>query len=617
MQIPWLSALAVGFVAIFIVLHGDVHVSSQDVLHVKYAATPGVVDLLDIHMPVLTGPALRYFAILSGVPVLGPLISQYLKRVNQMYQVRELAALVDDAPIYYPLHYPSAAERQHHGAQLTDLTYRSPTHPDDSVFFTRHSIQDYTDAYASGRVTPLQVARAVLAAIDASNTAAIPLRAVIAFHRDDILNQARASTARYAAGTPSGPLDGVPVLVKDETDVRGYNTTGGTSFIHEFFGPATYDALSVARMRRAGALVVGKTNLHEVGLGVTGLNNAHGATRNAFSSGHMSMGSSSGSAAAVAAGIVPLALGCDGGGSVRIPAAMNGVVGLKATFMRIPLLVRGAPSSANNGPIAATVQDIALAYAVLGGADADVPMSSVQPPVHVDLKAMDGVDLSHLRVGVFPAYMATATPEILAQYWTTVRHLESLGATLVNVTIPNLQAIHYSHSMTILGELAQYTDAIYDFYGLFSPEVQVSLRLSRLGFSSVDFVAAQVVRGYATRLWHELFESVDVFLTPTTPITAPELKPEYLTDGLSDLAMTLTIMRFVVLANLIGFPSLAVPMGYESTTGLPTSMLVQAAHWNEDVVLHVARVIEKQAPSHKPVGYYYDILEMAQGEDAT
>ncbi|KAF0701479.1 hypothetical protein As57867_008011, partial [Aphanomyces stellatus] len=215
--------------------------------------------------------------------------------------------------------------------------------------------------------TPLQVISAVLEAIEASNQRTPPLLAIIKCNKEVILQEAHASTERYARGAPIGVLDGVPIAVKDELDVIGYATSAGTSFFDELNGIATADASPVARLRAEGAIIVGKTNMHEVGLGTFGINTHFGTPRNPYNDQHMTGGSSSGSAAAVAAGLVPLAIGCDGGGSIRIPAGLCGVVGLKATYMRIPFHFQAGPSMANVGPLAATVQDAALAYAIMAG----------------------------------------------------------------------------------------------------------------------------------------------------------------------------------------------------------------------------------------------------------
>jgi Asp-tRNA(Asn)/Glu-tRNA(Gln) amidotransferase A subunit family amidase len=172
-----------------------------------------------------------------------------------------------------------------------------------------------------------------LDAIAASDAANPPLRAYIAVNREDVLQQAAAATKRFSTGAPLSILDGIPVAVKDELDMVPYPTTAGTAFLGRH--PASSDATVVARLRAAGALLIGKANMHEIGMGVTGLNPIYGTPRNPYATHCHTGGSSSGSAAAVAAGLCPLALAADGGGSIRIPAALCGVVGLKPTYGRV------------------------------------------------------------------------------------------------------------------------------------------------------------------------------------------------------------------------------------------------------------------------------------------
>ncbi|RHY61666.1 hypothetical protein DYB30_001460 [Aphanomyces astaci] len=254
-------------------------------------------------------------------------------------------------------------------------------------------------------------------------------------------------------------------------------------------------------------------------------------------------------------------VGGNGGGSIRIPTAFNGVTRIKATLMRIPDLVRTDPSIANVGPIATTVQDAAVAYAVLSGSHPDFPMSQVQPPPHVDFSAMNA-PLASIRI--VPHHRPGA---------------EEGGATVVPMSLPNMQTIHHSHGLTILTEMLLNAER---YGGLveYSYKVQIALTLPKLGYSSAELLASQVVRGYATtRLVNKLFENVDVVLTPTTPTLAPRIDPAFLTHSLSDITTTLTLMRFILVGNLAGYTS----------QGLPTSMLVQADHWNEHVSLQVAR----------------------------
>lgn len=228
-------------------------------------------------------------------------------------------------------------------------------------------------------MTPLDVARRYLTAVAEGEADAAPLRAVVHLAEADLLAQAEAATARFERGEPLGPLDGVPIGVKDELDQVPHPTTVGTTFLAR--GPATADATVVARLREAGALLVGKLNMHEIGIGTTGLNPHLGTARNPCGPAHHTGGSSSGCGAAVAAGLCPIAVGADAGGSIRTPASLCGVVGLKATYGRVsehgafPLCW----SMGHVGPLGATVRDVALGYLAMAGVDPHDGATAGQP----------------------------------------------------------------------------------------------------------------------------------------------------------------------------------------------------------------------------------------------
>ncbi|HEY1587286.1 MAG TPA: amidase, partial [Polyangia bacterium] len=244
------------------------------------------------------------------------------------------------------------------------------------------TVADYAAAFRKRVADPLQVAERALTAARTLDRMDPPMRTFIALDEADVVEQARASAQRWESGQTRGPLDGVPIAVKDEFDVRGYATTAGTRFLGRT--KATADALVVARLRAAGAIVFGKTNMHELGVHPSGLNPWHGTARNPYDPARDTGGSSSGSGAVVALGVTPIALGNDGGGSIRIPAALNGVCGHKPTFGRVPtdgvrLLCWSLESS---GPLATTVDDLVTAMTVL----TDAPL--LLPP------------LKSLRIGV-------------------------------------------------------------------------------------------------------------------------------------------------------------------------------------------------------------------------
>jgi len=311
-------------------------------------------DLRTINLPSLAGTKLRLAVELLDSPLRRFLLPRLLREAGITWLRSQVFA---DPPTFAPRHWGGPAQA---GAMAVPQNEWPESSAESGTGFHFASVHDYARAYQENITSPEDVANRVLQAITASNEASPPLRAVIAVNRDDVLRQAEGATKRIRAGVALGIFDGVPVGVKDEVDMVPFPTTAGTAFLGR--QQATTDATVVARLRSAGALLIGKTNMHEIGIGVTGLNPIHGTPRNPYAIDRHTGGSSSGSAAAVAAGLCPVAIAADGGGSIRIPAALCGVVGLKPTYGRIS--EHGAVplcwSVAHIGPIAASVADTAL-----------------------------------------------------------------------------------------------------------------------------------------------------------------------------------------------------------------------------------------------------------------
>lgn len=274
-------------------------------------------DLSVIHTPRLSGAALHLFTKLVESPLTGWLFHPALLRGAGFVDFRRLD--LEEAPSLYPrLPVPGSMP------ESTD-TLLSSTPGTERSGFAFETAADFIAAYRTGSTTPVNVAERVLAAIEQVQTGEPPINAFIAWNADDLMSQAKASTERWRVGAPYGPLDGVPVAIKDEFDQAGFRTRVGSRFLGNT--PAAADATAVARLRAAGALLIGKAQMTEFGMIVTGLNPYHGAVRNPYDPNRMTAGSSSGPAAAVAAGLCPIALGSDGGGSIRAPAAFCGVEG--------------------------------------------------------------------------------------------------------------------------------------------------------------------------------------------------------------------------------------------------------------------------------------------------
>ena len=453
---------------------------------------------------------------------------------------------------------------------------------------------DFTDAYAAGTLTPLQVADRVLAAIAAADDS---VHAMLAWSADDLRAQAEASTERWKDGAPLSPLDGVPVAVKDEMDQVPFPTGVGTTFLAK--GPATADAEVVARLRAAGALMIGKARMVEIGLGVSGLNVSTGTPRNPFDPSRCTGGSSSGPAAAVAAGLCPIAVGADGGGSIRIPASLCGVFGIKATHGRIPEsgVYPLCWSVGHVGPIASTARDLALAYAVMAGPHAHDPNSTHQPTP--SLTGLGDRDLTGVRIGIYRPWYGDATADIVAGCDAALAGLVAAGATLHEVEIPHLELCRVAHSITITSEMAHSLEAEYAAHRAeFGLDIRVNLALARR-FTGRDYVKAQRVRTMVVDAWTRVMADVDLIATPSTGITAPELKADALAGGESDLTTLGAIMRFAFPANHHGFPAISIPAGYDGA-GLPIGLQLHGRPWEEHLLFRAAEVIEAAVPRREP-----------------
>ena len=436
-----------------------------------------------------------------------------------------------------------------------------------------------------------------MAAVAASEENSPPLRAFIEQDRDDVMRQARASSQRWREGRPLSILDGVPVAIKDELDMTPYPTHMGTSFLGKHPVPA--DSIAVARMRAAGALLIGKTNMHEIGIGVTGFNPHFGTPRNPYHPGHYTGGSSSGSAAAVAAGFSPIALGADGGGSVRLPAAFCGVLGLKPTYGRVPESGSFALdfSVAHVGPLAATAGDLALAYAAIAGPDPRDRLS-VQQPLPT-LAGWRKTDLSDLTIGVFWPWFRHATPEMVQGNEQMLDHFKDAGARVEEILIPDLEAARVAHVITITTEMNQALEHYYDAHHKeMGMDVRISLALAR-AFNARDFVLAQRVRTRIMAHFRRAFEKVDVIVTPAAGLPAPPIPEDALPDGDSDLATLTEIMRYAPFANMTGHPAITFPVGY-SDAGLPIAMQAIARHWDEVTLFRLALAAEQHLDRRRP-----------------
>ena len=469
------------------------------------------------------------------------------------------------------------------------------------------SAREIRDAVAAGRVSAVDVCRAALDRIERTDGA------IHAFHTV-AREQAMARAAELDSRRPdlsALPLLGVPIAIKDNICTRGVRTTAGSRILQDYVPP--YDATVVERLNAAGAVIVGKTNCDEFAMGSSTENSAYGVTRNPWASDRVPGGSSGGSAAAVAARQVPLALGSDTGGSIRQPAAMCGVVGLKPTYGMVSRygLIAFASSLDQIGPIATNVADAALALNVIGGHDARDATSLPHAP---ELAPGDE-SLRGVRIGVPRALLNEGVDaDVLTAFDAAVAAMRQSGAEIADVALP-----HSTHAIPVYylvataeasSNLARYDGVRYGFRARdaaetlgemydrtrelgFGPEVKRRIMLGTYvlsaGYKDAYYLKAQQVRTLIRRDYDAAFARVDLVAMPTSPIAAFKLG-----ERTADPVQMYLADVFTVGANLAGVPSISLPCGL--TPGrLPVGLQLTGPRLGDAAVLRAAAAFERAA----------------------
>ena len=466
----------------------------------------------------------------------------------------------------------------------------------------------------SGETTAVAVCEAHLERIKAIEPKLSAFNTVTA---ERALDRARALDAQQKAGVAPGPMHGVPVAIKDNICTAGVPTTASSRILRGYVPP--YSATVVSRLEAAGAVIVGKTNLDEFAMGSSTENSALGATKNPWGLDRTPGGSSGGSAAAVAAGMVPLALGSDTGGSIRQPAALCGIVGLKPSYGRVSRygLMAFASSLDQIGPVAHTVADAALAFQVIGGHDGHDATSSAETMPDF-LAGLTG-DIKGLRVGVPKAFLGEGVEApVLAAFDEAMRTLAARGATLVDIELPHAgygipvyyliataeassnlaryDGVRYGHRTTI-----EQDDTLLNMYERsrdegFGPEVKRRIMLGTYvlsaGYYDAYYLKAQQVRTLLRQDFEQVFKSVDVVATPTTPTPAFKLG-----DKTSDPIQMYLNDIFTVSANLTGLPAISVPCGF-SAERLPIGFQLTGRMFDEATLLRASDAYQRDTSFH-------------------
>lgn len=401
--------------------------------------------------------------------------------------------------------------------------------------------------------------------------------------------QAQRADAEIAKGGTHSPVLGIPLALKDLYDVRGVRTTAGSKILRD--NVATTDAFVTARLQNGGAVILGKNNMHEFAFGVTNENVHYGNACNPWNVEHITGGSSGGGAAAVAARLCLGALGSDTGGSIRIPAALCGVSGLKPTYGRVSL--RGAvPLSWSNdhaGPLAQTAEDCALLLNAIAGYDAGDP-ASVNVPTQ-DYAAGLGGSLRGMRFVALRGYFeADVDAEILDAVRDAERVLMGLGAVCVEKELPQAVEMFDTNRLTLRVEAAAYH---HEWLATRTDEYGADVLARLQSFEQIradEYALAMRKRVEQRRVMDQFFDDIDFFVTPTTRVMAPR-------QGGDAVTMAQHLTAFTAPFDVTGVPAISIPCGF-TRAGLPIGMQIVGRAWDEVRVLQAAHQYQLETDWH-------------------
>ncbi|NLI68302.1 MAG: aspartyl/glutamyl-tRNA amidotransferase subunit A [Bacilli bacterium] len=439
-------------------------------------------------------------------------------------------------------------------------------------------------------ISPVELTKAVLDHAEKNDE---KINAYISFRREKALEDAKKAEQEIINGNYRGIYHGIPMGIKDNIYIKGEVTTMASK-IHRDFVPS-YNATVIDKLNEAGAIIIGKLNMHEYAWGATTNNPHYGPCRNPWDLEYIPGGSSGGSGAALIAHTTMATLGTDTGGSVRIPAATNGIVGLKQTYGRVsnygsfPL----AWTLDHIGPMTKTVKDAAALLEVIAGYDPK-DSTTVNVPVDQYLDVITG-DVKDLVIGINEEYFFNNVDKDIEQaVRNKIRQLEKEGARIQEVDIPSLQFSEWAVMTTIISEPA----AIHQQNHLNRPEdfgedLQFLFDLGELP-SAVDYIHAQQIRRHLKQDFQNVFENIDVLITPTLPIQTPKIGADTVELNGEEVGVLDHIIRFTGPFNITGLPALSVPCGFKGH--LPIGIQIVGKPFDEKTILNVGYAIEQMNP---------------------
>jgi aspartyl-tRNA(Asn)/glutamyl-tRNA(Gln) amidotransferase subunit A len=404
------------------------------------------------------------------------------------------------------------------------------------------------------------------------------------------VNQAREAEREIMQGFYKGPLHGIPIGIKDNFYTEGIRTTVGSKLFSGFVPDTT--ATSVKKLLNGGGIMLGKLNMHELAAGSTGTNHFFGTQKNPWNINYMPGGSSGGSSAALAAGLATLATGTDTFGSIRLPAAMCGLYGLKVTYGLVSTngIFPTAPSLDTAGPMARSVSDLSLMLQYMAGYDPKDPVSlKVSLPNYwEDLNK----NIKGIKIGIPTYFMEGLDQDVEILFHSAIKTLQNLGAEVKEITIPELSMSTFSGYSIVTGEASNtHYEWLQTYPEAYSSDIRTFF-LSGTLINPPKYLRAQQARRKLVKAFDQAFEEVDVMLGPTIPITTPAYSENWLEQNLDVL---MRCLPFTVPINLTGVPSLSVPIGLCSS-GMPVGMQFIGKHLSEKQLLQLGKEWENTHP---------------------
>ncbi len=481
---------------------------------------------------------------------------------------------------------------------MSERKKSAPANSADALAFA--PIEELSLLLSRRKISPVELVTLFLRRIEHYNPA---LNAFLTITRARALDDARNSEKLLRRGRSRSPLEGIPIAIKDNLYTQDVRTTAGSKILRDFI--PQYDATAVARLRNAGAVLLGKTNLHEFAYGVTTGNPHYGAAHNPWDLGRIPGGSSGGSAAAIAAGLCAASIGSDTGGSIRIPASLCGIFGLKPSFGRVSCYgaVPLSPSLDHVGPLAPTAAGAALLLGIISGADPHDASTLAQPRLK-PFSSMHAISSRlrprfakkrPLRLG-WPRdyFFDSIDPDVVFALDAAARSFEELGAIIEEVSLPHVRDCDAPSTSIALAEATRVHEAEGWYPSRssdYGEDVRKRLEMGR-DIRAADYLAALESRKRVRADFDAAFEEVDAILAPATPIPASRIGENVVTIGSTEETVRSALIRTNRPANLTGLPALSMPCGF-TQSGLPVGLQLIGRQWDEEGLLSIARIFEQ------------------------